>query len=117
MSKKRYVVLSFLCSLSMITYLDRLCISVAGPRIQAEMGFSPAQWGWIVGIFSVSYGVFEIPNGALGDRLGQRGMLTRIVVWWSAFTSLTAAATGFASLLVVRFLFGIGEAGAFPNMS
>ncbi len=110
-------VLVFMSSLSMITYLDRLCISVAGPRMQEELGLSPTQWGWIMGVFVLGYGMFEMPLGALGDRFGQRKVIARIVVWWSGFTTLTGMMSGFYSLLVTRFLFGVGEAGAFPNIS
>jgi MFS transporter, ACS family, glucarate transporter len=85
----RHVVLSLLVALSMITYLDRVCIAIAGPRMQEELGISPEHWGWVLGAFVFAYGVFEIPSGALGDRIGQRKVLTRIVVWWSVFTSLT----------------------------
>jgi MFS transporter, ACS family, glucarate transporter len=115
--KKRHGVLGFLVSLSVITFLDRLSIAVAGPRIQDELHISPDQWGWVLGAFALAYGLFEIPSGALGDRIGQRGVLTRIVVWWSAFTAVTAAATGFVQLAVTQFLFGAGEAGAYPNAS
>jgi len=100
-----------------ITYLDRVCISVAGPRIQQELHISPIGWGWVVGAFTISYCLFEIPTGILGDRIGPRRVLTRIVLWWSAFTALTGAVTGFYPLLITRFLFGAGEAGAFPNAS
>ncbi len=115
--KKRHVVLTLLGLLSVITYLDRICISVAGPRMQDELGLSPQQWGWVLSAFIVAYGVFEIPSGALGDRVGHRRVLMRIVLWWSLFTSLTGAAWSYASLLVTRFLFGAGEAGAYPNMA
>lgn len=114
---KRHVVLALLALLSVITYLDRICISVAGPRMQDEMALSPEQWGWVLSAFILAYGVFEIPTGALGDRLGHRRVLMRIVVWWSAFTSLTGAVRNFSTLLVIRFLFGAGEAGAYPNMA
>jgi MFS family permease len=103
--------------LAVITFLDRIAIASAGPRIQAELRISPELWGWILGAFVLSYGLFEIPTGALGDRLGQRRVLTRIVVWWSAFTALTGAALSFRQLLAIRFLFGAGEAGAYPNIS
>jgi sugar phosphate permease len=96
-------------------YLDRLCIAVAGPRIQQEMGISPSGWGWVIGAFTLAYALFEIPSGILGDRIGPRRILTRIVLWWSAFTALTGVTTSFRILLAVRFLFGAGEAGAFPN--
>jgi MFS transporter, ACS family, glucarate transporter len=111
----RFRVLGLLFTLVFIMYLDRLCIAVAGPRIQEEMGISPSRWGWVIGAFTLAYALFEIPSGILGDRIGPRRILTRIVLWWSAFTALTGAATSFRLLLAVRFLFGAGEAGSFPN--
>jgi len=105
----------FLCSLGAITYLDRIAVSVAGPRIQEDLNLSPEMWGWVVGIFTVSYALFEVPTGRMGDRRGPRRVLTRVVLWWSAFTALTGAVWNYAALLVTRFLFGAGEAGAFPN--
>ena len=115
--KYRYRVLSLLSVLSVITYLDRVCISVAGPRMQESLGIGPAGWGWVTGVFALSYGAFEIPSGAMGDRIGPRQVLTRIVIWWSAFTSLTGAVSNYYLLLVTRFCFGMGEAGAYPNAS
>lgn len=115
--KKRHVVLTLLVLLSIITYFDRVCIGVAGPRIQDEMGLSPSQWGWVLNAFVLAYGIFEIPSGALGDRLGHRRVLMRIVVWWSVFTSLTGLAWNYTVMVVTRFLFGAGEAGAYPNMA
>jgi MFS family permease len=113
----RPIVLVLLVTLSVITYLDRVCIAIAGPRMQAELGITPERWGWVLGVFAVAYGVFEIPAGALGDRYGQRRVLTRIVVWWSAFTALTGMVSDYAVLVVTRLLFGAGEAGAYPNMA
>lgn len=110
-------VLGLLFLLSIITYLDRVAIAVAGPEMQRDLGLSPSQWGWVVGIFALSYALFEIPTGALGDRIGPRRVLTRIVIWWSAFTSLTGLVSNFYVLLGVRFAFGAGEAGAYPNAS
>jgi MFS family permease len=110
-------VLGLLSLLSVITYLDRVCISVAGPRIQDSLHLSPFEWGWVAGIFTLSYAAFEIPSGALADRIGPRRVLTRIVLWWSVFTSLTGMVFGYPALLLVRFLFGMGEAGAYPGMS
>lgn len=115
--KKRHIVLALLASLSVILFLDRICIAVAGPRMQDELGIPPDRWGWILGAFVLAYGIFEIPTGAMGDRGGQRSVVTRIVLWWSAFTCLTGAVSGFVPLLAVRFLFGAGEAGAYPNAS
>jgi len=87
--KYRHRVLGFLCLLGAITYLDRVAISVAGPRMQDSLHISPEAWGWVVGVFTLSYGIFEIPTGRMGDRIGARKVLTRVVLWWSAFTALT----------------------------
>ena len=113
----RYRVTGLLILLFSITYLDRVCISVAGPRMQDDLHIGPAGWGWVTGVFAISYCLFEIPTGVLGDRIGPRRVLTRIVLWWSAFTALTGAMTHYYALLITRFLFGAGEAGAFPNGS
>jgi MFS family permease len=101
--------------LAVITYLDRVCISVAGPRIQEYLQISPQEWGWVVGVFAIAYGVFEIPGGWMADHFGPRIILTRIVLWWSAFTALTGTVSSYPALLLTRFSFGAGEAGAFPN--
>jgi len=115
--KQRHRVLAMLALLSVITYLDRVCIAVAGPRMQDDLHISPAMWGWVTSVFFLSYSAFEIPTGALGDRVGPRRVLTRVVLWWSAFTSLTGAVTSYPLLLLVRFCFGMGEAGAYPNVA
>jgi len=111
----RYRVLLFLFFLTLITYLDRICISLVGVRIKSEFNLTNAQFGWVLASFSLAYALFEIPSGILGDRIGQRAVLIRIVLWWSLFTVLTGFTTGLISLLFVRFLFGVGESGAYPN--
>jgi len=116
-AKYRNRVLGLLALLLIITYLDRVCISVAGPRIQEAFHLGPVAWGWVASVFTIAYAVFEIPTGVMGDRIGPRRVLTRIVLWWSAFTTLTGLATGYVPLLITRFFFGMGEAGAFPNAS
>ena len=116
-SNVRRIVMVGLFLLSSITYLDRVCISVAAPAMQKDLGLTPSQLGLVFGIFTFAYGLFEVPGGWMGDRFGPRRVLTRIVVWWSVFTALTGAVTNFTQLLVVRFLFGAGEAGAYPNSS
>ena len=113
----RHRVTGFLILLFAITYIDRVCISVAGPRMQEDLGIDPVGWGWVTAMFTLAYGIFEIPTGALGDRIGPRRVLMRVVLWWSAFTSLTGMVSNYAVLLVTRFCFGAGEAGAFPNAS
>jgi ACS family glucarate transporter-like MFS transporter len=114
-TRARYKVLGLLFALAALTYLDRNCISAAAPTISQEFGFTPRQMGYIFSAFTLTYALFEIPSGWFGDRFGTRKSLTRIVLWWSAFTILTGATLGFYSLLVVRLMFGAGEAGAIPN--
>jgi MFS family permease len=113
----RYVVMAFLCALSFLTYFDRVCIMQAQHDIQHDLLLTDRQMGWILGAFWFAYALFEIPSGWLGDRFGTRGTLTRIVIAWSLFTGLSGAATGFFMLLAFRFLFGAGEAGAYPSMA
>ena len=115
--KYQHRVLGLLSLLSIITYVDRVCIAVAGRRMQDSLHISPQAWGWVTSVFFLSYSAFEIPSGMLGDRVGPRRVLTRIVLWWSAFTSLTGAVSSYSVLLLVRFCFGMGEAGAYPNAS
>ena len=112
---KRYVVLIVMSLFSIITYLDRTSISITGNKITSELGLSITQFGWVLAAFSFAYGIFEIPTGILGDKLGPKKILTRIVIWWSLFTILTGFSYTFTALLIVRFLFGVGEAGAYPN--
>ena len=98
----------------MITYIDRVVISSAVPSIQKEFGFSIVTMGWILSSFQWAYALFQIPGGWLGDRIGPRRALTLIVSWWSLFTCATVLAWSAGSMAVIRFLFGMGEAGAFP---
>lgn len=115
--KKRYLVIAILSVLAVITYLDRTSISVAGTRITEDLHLTETQFGWLQAAFSIAYGLFQIPMGVLGDRKGVKSVLMGIVIWWSLFTFLTGLSSTFAILLVVRFLFAVGEAGAFPNIS
>ena len=103
--------------LAAITYLDRVCISVTAPAMMRDLGLSRVQMSFVFSAFTFAYGLFEIPTGWWADRIGSRRVLTRIVTWWSAFTMLTAAAFNYPVLLVTRFLFGVGEAGAWPNVA
>ena len=116
-TRVRYKVMAFLCVLSFLTYFDRVCIMRAQDDIRATLGITTQQMGWIMGAFWLSYALFEIPAGWMGDRFGTRVTLTRIVLAWSLFTALSGSAMGFVSLLTYRFLFGVGEAGAYPNMA
>lgn len=114
-TRARYGVLGLLCAMSFILYLDRICISQAVDPITEELELTDTQMSFVLMAFTLAYGLFEVPVGRWGDRFGSRGVLARIVVWWSAFTALTGACFQFWQLLLVRFLFGGGEAGAYPN--
>jgi MFS family permease len=124
-TRVRYGVLAFCCILSMITYLDRVCFGTVAPFIQKEFGLSDGELGWLFTAFALSYAVFEVPTGWLGDKYGARMTLIRIVLWWSIFTVLTGmiypsmlgAGVAYFAMLAVRFLFGMGEAGAYPNIA
>ena len=116
-SRVRITVLSFLCVLSFLTYYDRQCIVRAQESIQESLAISDKQMGLVFGAFWLAYALLEIPGGSMGDRFGGRITLTRIVLAWSLFTALTGAATGFYTLITYRLLFGVGEAGAYPNMA
>lgn len=111
----RYRILLLLCSLTTLTYLDRICISIVGVRIKNELHLNNEQFGWVLASFALAYALFEIPSGILGDRIGPRAVFIRIVLFWSFFTALTGLVTGLISLLIVRFLFGVGESGTYPN--
>ena len=110
----RYGAVAFTLVMIAIAYLDRVCISTAAPSMQAELGLSDPQMSVVFSAFTLSYALFEVPSGWLADRFGARLALSRIVVWWSAMTAATGLASGFGALVAVRFLIGIGEAGAFP---
>jgi sugar phosphate permease len=116
-TRARGRVLGFGFLLAVVTYLDRVCISAAAPRLMDDLGLSVLQMSVVFSAFTLAYSLFEVPSGWLADTIGPRRVLTRIVLWWSACTVLTGAALGFRSLVLIRFLFGAGEAGAFPSVS
>jgi ACS family glucarate transporter-like MFS transporter len=123
----RFGVLGFTCVLSMVTYLDRVCFGAAATSIMRALSLtSDADFTWFMWAFALSYAAFEVPTGWLGDVFGPKKTLIRIVLWWSFFTVLTgmvgmeiggAVFGGFGTMLVIRFLFGMGEAGAYPNIT
>jgi MFS family permease len=124
-TRVRYGVLGFACALSMITYLDRVCMGTVIGNIQDEFGLNDFQKGLVLGAFGLSYSIFEVPSGWMGDRFGPKITLIRIVLWWSIFTALTGLIypsilgpqLAFLAMVAVRFLFGVGEAGAYPNIA
>ncbi len=116
MSQRIFLVLgTFL--LSLLLYIDRVCISVAKDPVASELGINDRLMGWVLSAFALGYAVFQTPAGMMADKFGPRRTLATIVTLWSAFTALTGAVWNFVSLLIIRLLFGAGEAGAFPAMS
>lgn len=116
-SRVRYTVVAFALTLAMLAYIQRVAISQAATPLSADLGLDKAQMGLIFGAFALSYALLEIPMGALGDKFGVRRVLAPLVVLWSAFTAISGAAWNFTSLWVIRFIFGAGEAGCFPNLT
>lgn len=102
-------------ALAAVTYLDRICISILAPDIQRDLKLDKIQMSFVFSAFAVAYAAFEIATAWWGERIGPRRVLTRIVAWWSCFTIATSLAWNYSSLLAIRFLFGAGEAGAWPN--
>ncbi len=117
MVPRRYVFVTATFCLSVLLYIDRICISTAKRDIAADLSLCDRQMGWVLSSFALGYALFQTPGGWLADHLGPRRVLSLIVVFWSVFTGLTAAVTNFVSMLIVRFLFGAGEAGAFPGIA
>src|SRR6202161_173443 len=111
----RWYILLLISVMYLITYLDRVNISTAAPEISKEFGFDKVTMGVIFSAFAWAYALFQVPGGWLSDRFGARGVLTGVVGFWSIMTAATAGAFSTASFIVIRFLFGVGEAGAFPG--
>jgi ACS family glucarate transporter-like MFS transporter len=111
----RFFLGSFLITL--LLYIDRVCISSAKDAISGDLNLTDIQMGWVLSAFALGYALFQVPGGALGDKYGVRKVMTGIMILWSIFTSLTGFAWNYISMLFFRFLFGAGEAGAFPNIS
>src|SRR5262245_11754385 len=138
-TRVRYGVLTLISSLSLLTYLDRVCISRVQEDMQRDLGLTDGQMGIVFGAFAIGYGIFEVPGGWMGDMWGARRVITRIVLWWSLFTAVTGLVgrfsldsgyvlvlgswevplllNSFLVLVLIRFLFGCGEAGAYSNVA
>jgi len=116
-SRTRYRVVTLAIGLAVLSYVQRVAISGAAVPIAHDLHLSKQQMGLVFGAFGVAYALFEVPMGLAGDRLGVRRALAQIVLAWSAFTAITGAAWNATSLIAIRFLFGAGEAGCFPNLT
>lgn len=117
MIPKRYLLVFGTFLLSVLLYVDRICISAAKEPITEDLGLTDEQFGWALSAFALGYALCQAPSGWLADRFGPRRVLSAVVTFWSIFTGLTGAAWSYVSLLVTRLLFGAGEAGAFPGIA
>ena len=116
MTHQRFWLVLLLFLHTVNTYMDRVCISSAKDAMQSDIsGLDEQMMGYVFGIFAIGYALFQIPSGWFSDRAGPRLALTIVVIIWSLFTALTGAVYTAISLLIVRFLFGMGEAGAYPG--
>ncbi len=113
----RFVMLFFTFIHTVNLYIDRVVISAAKDSIVTDLDITLTQWGWIMAAFTLGYALFQTPTGYFADARGPRFVLTFIVIFWSCLTTLTGFMRSFWSMLVVRFFFGAGEAGAFPALS
>ena len=116
-SRTRYKVLGLTFLVSFVMYLDRVCMGTAAPAIMREFGLDKITMGWSVSAYNWAYALFQVPGGFMADRFGPRLILAAALAWWSLFTAATGASFNAFSLTVTRFLFGIGEAAAFPASS
>jgi ACS family glucarate transporter-like MFS transporter len=112
---KRYAVVFALFTLSMLTYIDRVCISAGKNSISAELHLTDTAMGLVFGAFALGYSVAQVPSGWFADKAGPRVALTVVVAVWSALIALTGTAWNLTSLVVFVFLFGVGQAGALPG--
>ncbi len=113
--KVRHLILAVMCLMYFIAYIDRVNIAVAGPLIRREFGLSPTQLGVVFSAFAYPYAAMQIFGGWCADRFGPRLVLAVLSVIWAVATILCGFAWGLTSLLMFRFVLGIGEGGAFPT--
>ena len=113
----RFVLVFSTFLLTVLLFVDRACISAAKVEICRDLDFGMTQFGWIMAAFTLGYALFQTPTGKLADIKGARGVISGIVGIWSLLTALTGATWNYLSMLIIRFLFGAGEAGAFPALS
>jgi ACS family glucarate transporter-like MFS transporter len=116
-TRARHWVIVFAVTLAIVAYIHRVCISMAAPVMTHDLGLTKAQMGSVFSAFALSYALFEIPGGWLGDWKGPRRVLAWVVLWWSAFTALTGVASRLLTVWLARFLFGAGQAACFPNLT
>jgi MFS transporter, ACS family, hexuronate transporter len=105
----RWTVVGLLFLGGMINYLDRSALSVAAPFLTKELSLSPSELGWVFSAFFMGYAAFCFVGGYASDRIGGRNVFAIASVVWSVFCGLTAAVFSYASLLLVRVVFGMGE--------
>ncbi|WP_319503303.1 MFS transporter [uncultured Draconibacterium sp.] len=114
---QRFILVTFTFLISVLMYVDRACIGAAKGSVSDEFGLTNIQWAWVMAAFTLGYALMQTPSGKLADKKGARVVMSGIITVWSILTALTGTAWNFVSMIVIRFLFGGGEAGAFPTLS
>lgn len=114
-SRIRYLVVGLASLMAILLYLDRFCVSLAERYIKEDLALSEAQVGYFFAMFFGAYALAQVPSGLLTDRIGARITLTIYILSWSFFTAMMGLAQGFIALLVIRGLFGLAQAGAYPT--
>jgi MFS transporter, ACS family, hexuronate transporter len=107
--KRRWQMIVLLFLAGVINYMDRSALSVAAPLITKDLGLEPAQLGIVFSAFFIGYAVFNFIGGYCSDKFGPHRVFSAAMAVWSLFCGVTALATGYASMLVIRVCFGVGE--------
>jgi MFS transporter, ACS family, tartrate transporter len=111
-----YRLLPFLFLLYVVNYIDRVNVSFANLRMSADLGFSDRAYGLGVGMFYLTYVLFEIPGAIIVERWSARKWIARIMISWGVVTILTGFVRNTAQFYVARFFLGLAEASFFPGM-
>ncbi len=113
----RFVLVFCTFLMTVLLFIDRASISAGKNNICSDLGLGMTQFGWIMAAFTLGYALFQTPTGKLADKYGPRRVISGVVIIWSILTSFTGTAWNYISMLIIRFLFGAGEAGAYPALS
>ena len=107
---RRYYVVLVLFFAGVVSYIDRIAMSISIPYIAKDFHLSPVTMGVVMSAFFVGYACFQIPGGMIADRLGSRKTMVFAILWWSVFTIFTGLVNSLTVMIIIRVFFGAGEA-------